>query len=275
MNKPLNKAMTRPVLLNCRSTGVAGGENIVILHGLFGDLNNWRAQAERLSDSYRVHSMDLRNHGDSPHTQGMSYPEMAADVAHTCQSLQIEKTHVIGHSMGGKTAMQLAGTTPDLIERLVVVDIGPRQYPHHHQKFIEGLRLLSQSQLNTRRDADTLLKPYVSDTGVRAFLLKNLQRGKNSEYTLRVNIEEIANKYDAIAAAIQSEFVFNKPVLFIKGAESDYLTKADRSAISALFSNPALKTIDSAGHWPHSEKPDVVYKIVSDFLAAGSNTDIA
>lgn len=266
--------MTQAVTLNCTTTGPAGGENVVILHGLFGDLNNWRAQAERLSDNYRVHSMDLRNHGDSPHSEGMSYPEMAADVAHTCQSLNIEQTHVIGHSMGGKTAMQLAITTPRLVERLVVVDIGPRQYPHHHQKILEGLQLLGNSHLHSRSEAGELLKPYVENAGIRSFLLKNLKRS-GDKYFLRVNIEEIADKYDDIADAIHAHATFEKPVLFIKGAASDYLTDADRVAISALFSNPGLKTIDGAGHWPHSEKPDVVYKIIFDFLAAGSKTDSA
>jgi len=259
--------MTQPVMLNCKSTGVENGENVVILHGLFGDLNNWRAQADRLSEQFRVHSMDLRNHGSSPHTTGMSYPAMAADVAHTCEALQIEKTHVVGHSMGGKTAMQLATVAEGLVSRLIVVDIAPRKYPHHHTEIIKGLKLLHKTTVASRRDAETLLSPFVSEPGVRAFLLKNLTRAENGEYQLRVNIDEIADKYNDIAAAITSKDVFAKPVLFIKGADSDYLTETDRGDIAALFSNVSSKTIDGAGHWPHSEKPDVIYKIISDFLA--------
>jgi len=267
--------MAQAVLLNTTSTGKENSEHVIILHGLFGDLANWRAQAERLSDRFRVHCMDLRNHGNSPHTAGMTYPAIAADVAHTCATLQIEKTHVIGHSMGGKTAMQLAGINSDLVERLIVVDIAPRQYPHHHQEIINGLQQLDRSAITSRQDAGEKLSAHVSDPGVRAFLLKNITRSKNGEYSLRVNIDEIASSYNDIAAAISSTIVFNKPVLFIKGAESNYLTESDRSDISALFSNVSLKTIDGAGHWPHSEKPDVIYKIISDFLADGASNSKA
>jgi len=227
-----------PVLLNCSSTGIEKKPNLVILHGLFGDLNNWRAIADRFSDTFRVHCMDLRNHGDSPHTSGMTYAEMAADVAHTCQSLKISSTHVIGHSMGGKTAMQLALSSTELVDRLAVVDIGPRQYERHHDSILEGL-------------------------------LKNLTRCKDGSYRLRVNVDEIIACYNDIANSIQSTRQYDGPVLFIKGAESDYLTEADREPIARLFSNPSLKAIDGAGHWPHSEKPDVIYKILADFFAAG------
>ena len=255
-----------PVLLNCNTSGNANHPDLVILHGLFGDLNNWKAIARRLSTQFRVHCMDLRNHGDSPHTSGMTYTEMADDVAHTCRSLDIAGTRVIGHSMGGKTAMQLALNNADLVERLAVVDIGPRQYAHHHDSILDGLQRLSGTALESRKQADTILQPFAPDTGVRSFLLKNLTRGEDGSYKLRVNIDEIAARYPDIANSIQSDEKYNGPVLFIKGAESDYLTEADRAPIAKLFSNPSLKTIDGAGHWPHSEKPDVIYKILVDFL---------
>ena len=258
----------RTVQLNCKSTGSPELPDLVILHGLFGDLNNWKAIATRLADQFQVHCMDLRNHGNSPHADGMSYGQMASDVAHSCGLLGIENTFVIGHSMGGKTAMQLALENPGLVNKLVVVDIGPRRYERHHDGIIEGLQILSKSELESRKQADALLEPYASEAGIRSFLLKNLKRSDNGQYSLRVNIDEIASRYDDIAAAISSETQYKKPVLFIKGAESDYLTDADREPIAALFSTPSLKTIDGAGHWPHSEKPDVIYKILSDFFAA-------
>jgi len=266
--------MVQPVLLNYSTRGPENAPDIVILHGLFGDLNNWKSQAIRLAGDFRVHSLDLRNHGASPHISGMSYPEMAADVAFTCNHLQIETTHVIGHSMGGKTAMQLALSTGlegnSLVDKLIVVDIGPRQYPHHHQEIIIGLNALHDTNLNSRKEAENLLLQYVSNSGIRSFLLKNLSRQDNGTYKLRINISEINNRYDDIAAAItDTNTAFNRPTLFIKGAESEYLTEADRPVIAKLFSTPSLKTIDGAGHWPHSEKPEVVYKVISDFLAAG------
>lgn len=267
--------MTSPVLLNSKSTGNEDGQHVVILHGLFGDLNNWRAQADRLAERYRVHSMDLRNHGASPHVPGMAYSQIAADVAFTCSSMNITSSHFIGHSMGGKTAMQLALSYPPLVNRLAIVDIGPRQYPHHHDKIIQGLKLLNTTSLTSRSQADELLQPFAPEPGTRSFLLKNLKRAQNNTYQLRVNLDEIASGYDDIADAIKSDTAFEKPVLFIKGAESDYLTEADRAPIAALFTQPALKTIDGAGHWPHSEKPDVIYKILADFLAAGASIDNA
>lgn len=257
----------KPCVLNCKSTGPEGNTNLVILHGLFGDLNNWKAIATRLSDSYRVHCLDLRNHGDSPHAIGMTYAEMASDVAHTCKSLDIKNTHVIGHSMGGKTAMKLALDTTNLVNKLACIDIGPRRYGHHHNRILEGLQLLSSTTLDSRKQADRLLQDYEPEAGIRSFLLKNLKRTESKNYKLRLNINEIAAKYNDIAGAITSEHKFTGKVLFVKGAESEYLTEADRKPIAALFQYPSLKTIDGAGHWPHSEKPDVVYKVLSDFFA--------
>ena len=255
------------VELHCETLG--NGPDLVILHGLFGSGENWRSQAKRLATQFTVHSMDARNHGDSPHTASISYPQMAADVAATCASLGIERTHIIGHSMGGKTAMQLALQQPQLINRLIVVDIGPGQYPHHHRNVIDGLTAVQQSAISSRRDADSLLAQHVDNAAVRAFLLKNLQRTADNRYQLKINLEVIAGQYEHIAAAVgasDNTARFDGPVLFIKGAESDYLQPSDRDTILTRFPNTSLKTIDGAGHWPHSEKPDVVYKIISDFL---------
>ena len=265
----------QPVQLHSTSTGSSNHPDLIILHGLFGDLNNWKAIANRLAAHFQVHCMDLRNHGNSPHTSGMSYPEMAFDVAHTCKALGISNTFVIGHSMGGKTAMQLALDNAELVDKLAVVDIGPRRYGRHHSQIIDGLQFLSGSAIESRKQADDILQPYVEDAGIRAFLLKNLKRSDNNQYKLRVNIDEIASRYDDIADHITSENTYTKHVLFLKGVESDYLTDADREPIAKLFSSPSLKAIDGAGHWPHSEKPDVVYKILFDFFAAGASTSSA
>lgn len=200
---------------------------------------------------------------------------MASDVAYSCDILGIRNTFVIGHSMGGKTAMQLALDNAGLVDKLAVVDIGPRRYGHHHSKIIEGLQYLSGSAIESRKQADDILQNYVTDAGIRAFLLKNLKRIDNNQYMLRVNINEIALRYDDIADQVTSEKIYQKPVLFLKGAKSDYLTDADREPIATLFSSPSLKSVDDAGHWPHSEKPDVVYKILFDFFAASASTSSA
>ena len=164
--------------------------------------------------------------------------------------------------------MQLALDHTLLVDRLIVVDISPRRYAHHHDDIIKGMQLLAASDLTSRRQADELLQPFVANAGVRAFLLKNLQRDDNANYRLRVNIDSIAKNYATIASEITSQNSFASPVLFIKGAESDYLTDKDRDPIAALFPSATLKVIAGAGHWPHSEKPDVIHKVMSDFLAA-------
>ncbi len=257
-----------PVRLHHQSSGQSGDDavHVVILHGLFGDGENWRTQADRLSDRFCVHLMDLRNHGASPHTVTMDYHAMAADVAFTCQSIGVDSIHLIGHSMGGKTAMQIAMNTPQLLQSLTVVDIAPRQYPHHHQGILKGLHQLQADPITSRRTADERLAPFVENAGIRAFLLKNLRRDDNGHYRLRINLETISAHYNDIAAAVVSAEPFEKPTLFIKGENSDYLSASDQPLVQALFPAAKLKTIGGAGHWPHSEKPDVVHKILNDFL---------
>ena len=259
------------VELYCDSIGA--GTDVVILHGLFGSGENWRSQAKRLAADFRVHSMDLRNHGASPHASQMNYPAMAADVLATCEKLGLKQIHLIGHSMGGKTAMQLALNNPALVKGLIIVDIAPKQYPHHHQQILKGLarlQLLSQqNNLPSRSVADSQLEDFVNNREVRSFLLKNLQRNDSGNYQLRINLDAITEHYNDIAAALAPHLPSprQQPTLFIKGANSNYLQAADQESVLALFPTAKLKTIAGAGHWPHSEKPDVVFKIIHDFLS--------
>ncbi|OED35337.1 hypothetical protein AB833_30715 [Chromatiales bacterium (ex Bugula neritina AB1)] len=264
-----NQTVGKPVLLHFQSSGQASAErpDIVILHGLFGDGDNWRGQAEKLSDRFRVHLIDLRNHGASPHTDSMSYHSMAADVALTCDTIGIESMHLIGHSMGGKTAMQFALDLPHRLHKLIIVDIAPRQYPHHHQQIIEGLQQIQSNHIDSRQSANKILAGYIENDGIRAFLLKNLRRQHDGSYRLRFNLDTISGHYESIAAGVTGSGSYTGPTLFIKGANSDYLAAADQPLVQSLFPNARLKTIGGAGHWPHSEKPDVTHKIISDFLA--------
>lgn len=263
-------SLTSPVRLHCETIGA--GPDLVFLHGLFGSGENWRGQAKRLASDYTIHSMDLRNHGASPHTPTMNYPAMAADVIHTGEALGLHNFHLLGHSMGGKTAMQLALTYPSRINQLIIVDIGPKQYPHHHVNILDGLQELQttllKSELKSRLDADTLLANKVDNAAVRSFLLKNLQRTESGQYELCINLDVIVDCYNDIAAAIAPATFTprREPTLFIKGAESDYLQAEDQQSVLVLFPGAKLKTISGAGHWPQSEKPDVVYKIIQDFL---------
>ena len=258
--------------LQLASDSIGAGPDLVILHGLFGDGENWRNQAKKLAADFTVHSLDMRNHGASPHASQISYPAMAADVRRTCQSLGVQEFHLLGHSMGGKTAMQLALDHPSVVKHLIIVDIAPKQYPHHHQAVLDGLtqiQTLSRSgNLTSRRQADSALAEHIDDKHTRAFLLKNLQRINNGDYQLRINLDAIISCYDEIAAAVPASPTAPRPgpTLFIKGSESDYLQTDDRATILGLFPNATLKTIGGAGHWPQSEKPDIVYRVINRFL---------
>lgn len=264
-----------PVALYTKQFG--SGPSLVILHGLFGSWENWRSHAQKLSSHFQVTLMDLRNHGKSAHRDHMDYQTMAADVAFTCRELGIEKTHVVGHSMGGKTAMQLTLDFPMLIDKLIVVDIGPGQYPAHHQRILQGLQLLAQQQIASRKDADDTLSSYVQEQPIRSFLLKNLQRNQHGQYQLRLNLKAIVDQYASIAAAISKTDSADTastpyvPALFIKGGDSDYLQEKDRTAILSLFPAATLKVIVGTGHWLHSEKPELVQKIIRDFLSQESD----
>ncbi len=260
-----------PSAIRLYNETIGTGPDLVILHGLFGSGENWRSQAKKLAPDFTVHCMDLRNHGDSPHSPVMNYPAMAADVIHTCEQSGLSSFHLLGHSMGGKTAMQLALTHPSVIKKLIIVDIGPKQYPHHHAAILEGMGELQAAGANklleSRRAADTLLATTVENTATRSFLLKNLQRTDSGHYELRINLDAIVKGYDDIAAAIApTTEPRHEPTLFIKGGESDYLQTSDQAGLVALFPGAKLKAIGGAGHWPQSEKPDVVYKIIHDFL---------
>ncbi len=258
-----------PITLYTKQFGE--GPSLIILHGLFGSWENWRSHAQHLASHFQVTLMDLRNHGQSAHRDRMDYPAMAADVAFTCEQLGIEQTHVVGHSMGGKTAMQLAIDFSQLVDRLIVVDIGPGQYPAHHQKILQGMSLLTQQVIESRKQADEMLSDFVADPGIRSFLLKNLTRNKDGRYQLRLNLDAIINHYESIAAAITIEGDRDSqntlPVLFIKGGNSDYLQEKDRDAIIALFPSARVKVVAGTGHWLHSEKPALVQKIISDYLS--------
>jgi len=259
-----------PVRLYTKQLG--DGPSLVMLHGLFGSWENWRSHAQQLSKDFKVTLMDLRNHGQSPHRDKMNYPGMAADVALTCHELGIERTNLLGHSMGGKTAMQLTIDYPALVERLIIVDIGPGKYPPHHQKILQGMNLLTQQSIESRKQADELLSEFVADQGIRSFLLKNLQRKDDNGYQLRLNVKVIIEHYNDIADAITlnnaTQQTESTAALFIKGGSSDYLQEKDRENILSLFPSARVKVVAGTGHWLHTEKPAQVQKIIHDFLTA-------
>ncbi|WP_415902870.1 alpha/beta fold hydrolase [Neptuniibacter sp. QD29_5] len=241
------------------------GEPLIILHGLFGTLENWGAQIKVLSEHFQVIAADMRNHGRSPHSAEIDYELMASDIAELMQDLKLNKAHIIGHSMGGKAAMQFAITHPELIAKLVIVDIAPVEYTPHHDDVFKGLFSVDLASLKSRSDADKQLADYVDELGVRAFLLKNLYRTKDKKFAWRMNLDALHSQYSNISAAPQGN-PYTNPVLFIKGAKSDYLLPKYRDAVLGLFPKADYKIIQSAGHWPHAEKPAEFTQLILDYL---------
>ncbi len=242
------------------------GFPVVILHGLFGQLGNWMLHARELASEWRVYALDVRNHGRSPWDPLMTYAAMAEDLALWMDQQGIESAHLMGHSMGGKAAMQFALSMPERVARLAVVDIAPVTYGHGHEQVIAGLRALDLANISSRQQADTQLVQYIEDKAVRDFLLTNLARDDNGAFVWRMNLEVLAGEYDHIAAAPEATGRFQGPTLFIKGGNSDYLLPSHQEAIVKRFPNASLKVIEGAGHWVHSEKPQAFLKIVGDFL---------
>lgn len=238
---------------------------LIILHGLLGSMDNWRTQAKRLSQYRPVYTLDLRNHGDSPHLKDMSYREMYEDVIKLTQHLQIEQFHLLGHSMGGKIAMQLALAHPALVKSLIVVDIAPKPYPLWHQKTLQGVMSMPVEKIKTRKQADEYLQPWIEDSSERTFMLKNLKR-EGDHFKWRCNLEEISRGYLKIAGFSIAMATYPGKTLFIKGEQSNYIQEADQTIIKSLFPQSKIITIKQSGHLPHFQQADEFYEIVSDFL---------
>lgn len=243
------------------------GPTLLILHGLFGTWENWGFQVKKLSEKFDIIAADLRNHGSSPHDDSISYHLMAEDVIALMDRLGIDKASILGHSMGGKVAMQLALDHPQRVERLIVADIAPVEYPPHHSDVFAGLFNVDLAAITSRSAADQQLAEHIDSAGVRGFLLKNLQRAAEGGFSWKMNLEALHREYRHIAAA-PTEGVYSGPVLFIKGGDSDYLLPEHADAIKSRFPNAGYKVIDGVGHWLHAEKPAAFNRLVERFLDA-------
>jgi len=247
---------------------------LFILHGLLGSMDNWRTQAKRLSHARPVITMDLRNHGSSPHINGMSYREMYEDVIKVAKEENIESFQLLGHSMGGKVAMQLALAHPEMIESLIVVDIAPKPYPLWHQKTLQTVMTAPVENMKSRQELDEYLKPQIGDRAERSFMLKNIKRNsaKDSEnpngFSWRCNLEEISRGYLKIAGFTTALQQYSKQTLFIKGENSPYIQESDSQLIHSLFPNAAVITIKGSGHLPHIQQADEFFRTVDSFQAS-------
>lgn len=251
--------------LNFKHYGTSDNK-IIILHGLFGTLDNWTSLARKFSRDLSVFTVDQRNHGKSPHTDEFNYDLLAEDLKDFMDQHEIGTANVLGHSMGGKTAMLFAEKYPEYVERLIVADMAPKKYPPKHNEIIKALESVPLNELEVRSDADNELAKYIDELGVRQFLLKNLQRTSDGNYRWKMNLESLVENYEEILNQIELTDSFYRPVLILKGGKSNYVNDEDIRNFRDLYTNVTCKTIDDAGHWLHAEKPSQFYKVVLSFL---------
>jgi len=242
------------------------GKPIIILHGLFGSSDNWLTQAKLLAPHYKIFSVDQRNHGQSPHSDDFDYASMVGDLNEFIQDQKISDPVIIGHSMGGKTAMNFALAHPDEISKLIVVDISPRVYNLEHYTIVEGLKAIPIDKLSSRNEADDVLSQFVPEPDVRQFLLKNLQRKNTGGFSWKINLPVIANKLSNVGVDLQFSGQYDKPTLFIRGAKSKYVRDEDWERITEIFPTAQLETMNT-GHWVQAEKPQEFAELVVQWLS--------
>ncbi|WP_042010176.1 alpha/beta fold hydrolase [Aeromonas fluvialis] len=245
------------------------GPAVILIHGLFGSLDNLGLLARPLSEQYRVISVDLRNHGASFHSSEMSYPAQAVDILTLMDRLEIADATLIGHSMGGKVAMQVAKLAPTRVSRLTVADMAPVAYPHsRHRNVFAGLNATLATRPQSRSDAERILAEHIEIAGVRQFLLKSFAKGE-AGWGWRFNVPALEQNYANIMGWPEDDRRFEGPVLFIKGGDSDYMQPQYSETTLSQFPATKVRVIAGTGHWLHAEKPMLFNKLVVDFLSTG------
>ncbi len=241
------------------------GPPIIIVHGLLGSGDNWLTQAKLLSPSYKVYTVDQRNHGLSPHSDTFDYESMVSDLAEFIDDHKIIDPVLMGHSMGGKTVMNFSIKHPDKLKKLIVVDISPRPYGVEHYTLVEGLMKLPLPALSSRNDADAALAGDIPDGDVRQFLLKNLQRKPEGGFSWKLNLAVIYEKLGNVGVDLIQAGTFDKPTLFVRGSSSGYVPDEDWDTIVRIFPNAKLETMDT-GHWIQAEKPKEFVEVVMSWM---------
>lgn len=249
------------------SNVIGEGRPFVILHGFLGMSDNWKTLGRQFSEKeFQVHLVDQRNHGRSFWDEAFNYEILAEDLKHYCDTNNLKDIVLLGHSMGGKTAMLFATLYPELVSKLIVVDISPRFYPVHHDAILEGLSALDFSVIKSRGEADKVLSTYVSDFGTRQFLLKNLYWVEKGKLGLRINLDVLKQEVSEVGEPLPSYATFGKDTLFLRGDRSEYIGVEDEQIISSYFSKVNIVTISNAGHWLHAENPKDFFNAVGRFI---------
>lgn len=241
------------------------GSPIIILHGLFGFSDNWQTIAKALSEQHLVVTPDLRNHGRSPHANSHTYLEMAEDLRAFMEAQWMFSATVMGHSMGGKVAMQLALHYPEMVERLIVVDMAPGAAEDNHSDIFKALLGLNLSDIQTRAEIESYLATRIEEVGTRQFLLKNITRDTDGRFSWKMNLPVLWKHFSDILAPVSGP-PFHKPTLFVRGARSHYLKDSDFPLIQSLFPRAEIVTIPDAGHWVHADQPAALLEVLRAFL---------
>lgn len=241
------------------------GEPLIILHGLFGSSDNWQTLGKRFAEDFEVYLVDQRNHGRSPHSDEFNYDILADDLRDFMEEHGLEKAHLLGHSMGGKTVMRFGQKYPGHTLSLMVADMGIKAYQPHHQKVLEAFHAINPETLKARSEAEDRIKDIIPDFGVRQFLLKNLYRKKEGGYGLRPNYKVLEERMPEILEHLPEERTEDVPTLFIRGTKSDYVLDEDKDEIRSVFPKAEFADLQ-AGHWLHAEDPDGFYEKVMDFV---------
>lgn len=242
------------------------GPPLLILHGLFGSGNNWKTIAKSFIDHFEVYLIDLRNHGKSPHSDAFNYDLMAEDIDELLRENGLERVNIIGHSMGGKTAINFSLRNPDKVLKLIIVDIGIKEYPVKDTEMLEALIEMDFNKILTRQDADKCLAKTVLEFNVRQFLLQNLYWTKDRKLAWKMNVKALVERIDEIGKPQFSDKPFINPCLFVKGSDSDYVLEEDKEEIDQVFTNCEIRSISGANHWVHIDKPREFLDIVLEFL---------
>lgn len=244
------------------------GQPLIILHGLFGSLDNWQTMAKQFSEHFMVFVLDQRNHGKSPHAAPHDYPTLANDLKEFLEQNWVYRAHILGHSMGGKVAMQFALEYPEMVDKLVVADIAPTRYAPHHDAVLDALGGIKLELITSRKDAETQIRQFIKDDEPTVqFMLKNLSRLADGSYEWKMNAPVLVSNYLNILDDVVQGSAFEGETLFVRGELSNYVSDEKFKEAQTRFPNARLETIKGAGHWLHADAPEAFYEVVNGFLS--------
>lgn len=241
------------------------GDPLIVLHGLFGSLDNWATLARQWSDTFTVYAVDLRNHGKSPHTSSHTINNMATDIQDFISEHNIKNPVLLGHSMGGKAAMETVLTHPDQIRGLIIADMGAQSYPRGHDEIFSAIRSLNLEEAESRKYIEEKLSDTIDDKGIVYFISKNISRTKEG-YHWKMNIDTLERDYEEVLKAIRPGRIFDKPTLLLKGEKSNYVNEENINLLRQLFPRIKIEAIKDSGHWVHAENPDLFEQRVRSFM---------